>query len=104
MDLDEGAVQGHGFDLHADDLSLLQLGKDAIQDPALRPPVHASIDGVPVAEPLGQTAPFAPLLGDVQDGVEHLQIVERHIAAWRRQRRRDVAILGVGDFHGRSIA
>ena len=67
MDLDEGTVQGHGFDLHADDLSLLQLCKDAIQHPALRPTIHASINGVPVAEPLGQTAPFAPLLGDVQD-------------------------------------
>jgi hypothetical protein len=33
---------------------------------------------VPVAEPLGQTAPFATLLGDVHDGVEHVQIVERH--------------------------
>ena len=104
MDLDEGAVQGHGFELYAEDLRVLQLGKDAIQDPALRPPVHARIDGVPVAEPLGQAAPFAPLLGDVQNSVEHLQIVKRHVAAWRRQTRRDVAILGVGDFHARSIA
>ena len=104
MDLDEGAVQGHGFDLHADDLSVLQLGKDAIQHPALRPPVHTSINGVPVAEPLGQTAPFATLLGDVQDGVEHVQIVEHHVAAWRRQTRLDLAILSVGDFHVRSIA
>jgi len=53
MDRDDGAVQGHGFDLHADDLSLLQLSKDAIQHPALSPTIHASINGVPVAEPLG---------------------------------------------------
>ena len=104
MDLDDGAVQSDGFDFHAEDLCVLQLGKDAIQHPALRPTIHARIDGVPVAEPLGQTTPFAPLLGDVQNGVEHLQIVERHIAALRRQPRRDVAILGVGDFHVRSIA
>ena len=104
MDLDDGTVQGDGFDLQADDLSVLQLGKYAIQHPALRPTIHASIDGVPVAEPLGQTAPFAPLLGDVQDGVENMQIVERHVAAWRRQTRRDVAILCVGDFQGRSIS
>ena len=69
MDLDDGTVQGDGFDLHADDLSVLQLSKYAIQHPALRPTIHASIEGVPVAEPLGQTAPFAALLGDVQDGV-----------------------------------
>ena len=60
--------------------------------------------GVPVAKPLGQTAPFAPLLGDVQDGVQDVQIVERHVAALCRQTRLDVAILGFGDFHVRSIA
>lgn len=57
-----------------------------------------------VTEPLGQRAPFAPLLGDVQNGVEHLQIVQRDVAAWRRQTRLDLAILSDGDFHGRSIA
>jgi hypothetical protein len=81
-----------------------QLGKDAIQHPALRPPIQARIEGVSVAEPRGQPAPFAPLLGDVHDGGEHVQSVERHVAAWRRQTRRDVAILCIGDFHGRSIA
>ena len=104
MDFDDGAVQGHGFDLHADDLSALQLGKDAIQHPALRPSIHMSIDGVPVAELLGQAAPFAPLLGDVQDGVQHLPIVERHVAAWCRQTSFDLTILGVGEFHVRSIS
>ena len=104
MDLDEGTVQGDGFDFHADDLCVLQLGKDAIQHPALRPTIQAGIDGVPVAESLGQRAPCAPLLGDVQDGVQNVQIVERDVAAWRRQPRREVAILGVGDFHVRSIA
>ena len=104
MDLDDGTVQGDGFDFHADDLCVLQLGKDAIQYPTLRPAIHARIDGVPVAESLGEPAPFAPLLGDVQDGVEHLEIVERHVAALRGQPRRDVAILCIGDFHVRSIA
>jgi hypothetical protein len=85
MDLDAGTVQGHGFDLHAEDLRMVQRCKDAIQHPALRPPIHARITGVPVAEPLGQTAPCAPLLGDVHDGVEHVQMVERHVAAVGRQ-------------------
>ena len=104
MDLDDGAVQGHGFDLHAEDLRMLQLSKDAIQHPAFRPPIHARIDRVPVAESLGEPAPFAALLGDVQDGVEHVQIVERHVAAWRRQPRLDLAILSVGDFPVRSLS
>ena len=104
MDLDDGAVQGHGFDLHAEDLRMLQLSKDASQHPAFRPPIHARIDRVPVAESLGEPAPLAALLGDVHDGVEHVQSVERHVAAWCRHTRRDVAILSVGDFHVRSIS
>jgi hypothetical protein len=104
MDRDDGAVQGYGFDLHAEDLRIWPLGKDAIQHPALRPPIHARIDRVPVAEPLGQPAPCAPLLGDVQDGGEHVQIVERHVAAWPRQARLDVAIRCVGDFPIRRIS
>jgi hypothetical protein len=33
-----------------------------------------------------------------------LQLIECHVAAWRRHARLDVAILGVRDFHARSIA
>lgn len=104
MNLDDGTIQGHGFDRDADDLRLLQLGKDAIEHPTLCPPVHARIDGVPVAELLGETAPFASLLGNIQDGVEHLQIVECDIAALGRQTSFNVTILSLGEFHGRSIA
>jgi len=84
MDFDDGTIQGHGFDLHAENPSMLQLCKYAIQHPALRPAIHARVDGMPVAEPLGQRTPFAALLSDVQDGIAHLQIVERDVAAWRR--------------------
>lgn len=104
MDVDDGAVQGHGFDLHTDDLGALQLDKDAIQYPALRPPIHTSIDGMPVAELHGQAVPFAPVLGDVQDGVQHLPIAERYVAAWCRETSFDLTILGSGEFHGRSIS
>ena len=104
MDLDDGAVQRHGLNLHADDLSLLQLGKDAIQHAALRPPVHARIDRVPVPELLGEATPFAALLGNVQDRVQDLQIVERDVAALRWQARLDVTILCLGELHRCSIA
>ena len=95
MDLDEGAVQGHGFELHADDLLVLQLGKDAIQHAALRPPVHARINRVPVAEPLGQAAPFAAMLRDVQNRVDTWRLssvtlprgVGKYGAMWRTARR-----------------
>ncbi len=81
MDLDDRTVQSDNFDLHADNLQMLQLGKHTIQHTALCPSIHPRIDGVPVAERLGQTAPCAPVLGDAQNGVEHLPIVARHVAA-----------------------
>ena len=104
MDRDDGTVHGHGVDLHAEDRRVVHRCTYAIQHPALRPTIHARIDGVPVAEPLGQAAPWAPLLGDVHDGVQHVQIVERHVAAWRRQIQLELAILCVGDFQVRRIS
>ena len=104
MDRDDRTVQRHGFELHAEDLRLLQLGKDALQYPVFRPPVQARIDRVPVPELLGQTAPFAAVFGDVQDGIENLQVVERDVATLGRQASLDVPILSLGEFHGRSIA
>ncbi len=83
---------------------MLQLGQDAIQHPPLRPPVQTRIDRGPVPEPLGQAAPFAAMLGDVQDRVEDLQIVERDVPALCPQVSLDVLILSLGEFPVRSIA
>ena len=97
-------VQRHGFDLEADDLLLLQLREDLIQDAAFGPAIHAGVDRVPVAEPCGQAAPFAALLGHVQDRVQHSQIGQAHVATLGWQTVLDQAVLCVGDFHVRSIA
>jgi hypothetical protein len=59
---------------------------------------------VPVPKLLGEATPFAALLSNVQDRVEHLQIVERDVAALSRQASLDVTILCLGKFHMRSIA
>jgi len=104
MHFDSSTVQGHGFDLDADDLIVLQLREYPIQYAALGPPIHASIDGVPIAKPLGQTAPFAALFGDVQDRVQHPQIGQAYVAALNRQTVLDQAVLRIGDFHPRSIS
>ena len=104
MDLDCRAVQGHRFDLDADDLSMLQLCEYPIQYTALRPTIHARVDSVPVAEPFRQAAPFAALLGDVQNGVQHPLIGDGHGAALRRQTVLDLAILCFGNFHPPSIS
>ena len=65
MNLPDGRVHRHGFDFDADQLLALQFLEDGVEHAVLRPAVHAGVNGVPVAEALGQAAPFAALLGDI---------------------------------------
>ena len=51
------------------------------QDTGLGPAVHARVDRVPVAEPFGQSAPLAAMLGHIEDGVDYLQVAQADIAA-----------------------
>src|ERR1700732_4440403 len=104
MHLDCGTVQADGFDLDADNRSMLQLRKSPIEHAALRPAIHSGVDGVPVAESPGQTAPFATLLGNEQDRVQDSQIGQAHIAALGRQTVLDQAVLRFADFPSRSIS
>ncbi len=99
MHLDDGRVQFYGLDLEAHDLLPLQLFKDAIQYAVLGPAIHASVEGVPVAKTLRQSAPLAPLLGYIQQRVEHLQVGKTDIASLAWKARLDTKILRLGDFH-----
>ncbi len=65
MNLPDGRVHRHGFDFDADQLLALQFLEDGVEHAVLRSAVHAGVNGVPVAEALGQAAPFAALLGDI---------------------------------------
>lgn len=60
------------IDLNVNDIVLLESKKYAIQHTLLSPSIGTHIDAVPSTKPRGQTAPFAPVFGDVQDGVKHL--------------------------------
>ena len=70
MNLDAGGVQRDRLNLDTHDLRPLQLFEHAIQDAGLGPTVHARVDRVPIAEALGQSAPFATVLGHIEDGVD----------------------------------
>jgi len=94
-----GAVEARGLDPDPDHLLPLQMPEHAVQNPLLRPPVHACVDGVPVAEVLRQTAPLAAVLGHVENGVEYLQVRETDIAPLPRQQRRNAPVLFWGEFH-----
>ena len=103
MDLDDGAVHRHGLQLEANDLLPLQLLEHPVEHPALRPAVHAHVDGVPVTEPGRQPSPLAAVLGHVEDGVEHLQVRQTDVAALHRKVRGNAGVFGFRDLHPRMI-
>jgi len=86
------------------DLFTLQQFEDPIKHAALGPAIHSGINGVPGAETLWQSAPFAAMLGDEQQSIHKLQIGDPNVAALARQRRLDAAKLLLGDLHLRTIA
>ena len=68
---------------------MLQYFEQTIQYTSRRPAIHARVNGVSVAEALGKSAPFAVVLGDVQDRVDALKVAERDVAVLYRQERFD---------------
>lgn len=103
MNLDHGAVERHRLDPEAHDPLALQLLEHPVQNAVLRPPVHPSVDRVPVAEPGWQAAPLAAMFGDIQDGVENLPVRQADIAALHRKVRRNAGVLGFREFHPKTI-
>ena len=99
MHLHDGGIHFDGLDLDAHNLLALQLLEDLIQHTILGRAIHAGIDRVPGAETLGQSAPFAALLGDEEQGVEELQVGHFHIAALPRQAGLDAMELRFADLH-----
>ena len=103
MDLDDGAVQRHRLQLDADQLGALQVFEDPVEHPVLGPTIHAGVDRVPVPKAPRQPSPLAPLLGDVQARVEHLQIGHADIATLSRETGRDACVLRFGELHPGTI-
>ena len=103
MHFDDGTVQPNRLDLDAHDLSSLQLLEYAIEHPVLGPAIHARVDGAPIAESLGQSAPLATVLGHVQDRIDYAQIRMADAAALLGQAVLDLAVLRFGDFHRRGM-
>ena len=103
MNLHHGAVQRYRLDPDAHDPGLLQLPEHPVEHTALAPAIHARIDRMPIAEPLGQAAPLAALLGHIQDGIQNTEVGQTHVAPLRGQAARDLFVLGAVDFHTRIV-
>lgn len=99
MDLDDGAVEGQPLQFDPQALCAWQVGKDSVEVPLLGPPSQPGVDGVPLTEPWRSAPPRAAVLGDRQDGLEHVQVRQAASAALSRETRRKEGVLGFGEFH-----
>ena len=80
MYLDDGAVHRDRLKPDAHYLFALQVFKYPVEHAVLSPTVHTGVDCVPPAETRWQTPPLAAMLSNIQNGIEHLQIWDAHIA------------------------
>jgi hypothetical protein len=99
MDLDDRAIERHRLHFNLHDLLALQFLKDSLNHSAFAPPVHPCVDGVPLSQSLGQAPPLAPLLGDIQNRVEHVAVLIFYVPSLLGQAVFDLFELLFGEFH-----
>ena len=58
---------------------------------------------MPVAKVPGQSAPFAAVFCDVENGVEHLYVRDAHVAALHRKMRLYQLVLSLCEFHAQIV-
>lgn len=104
MNLYDGPLQAHRFDLDAHELLFLQLLEQFFEHPGLGPAVHAGVDRVPVAETLWQCPPLTTVLRNIQNRIDDSQVLARNVAVLVRRVLLDASkLLGI-DFHAGSIS
>ena len=99
MHLYDGRIHLDRLDLDAHNLLPLQSLKDLVQNTALRPAIHAGIDGMPRSEPFWQSPPLATMLRYIEQRIQKLQVGYLHVAPLTRQLRPDPLILRFRDLH-----
>ena len=73
----------------------------AVEHAVPRPPVHARVDGVPVAKPLRQALSLVAMPGHMENGTGCLMVRKTDIApALPRKHRRNALALRLCRFHG----
>ena len=78
---------------------LLKAFKYTVKNPVLAPAVHACVNAVPATEVFWQAAPLAPMLRNVQNRVQHLEIVKVNIASLARKAVRNPLVLFASNLH-----
>ena len=99
MNLHGGTVHGDGFDFDRNQALFLKALEDLGERAVLTPPVHASINGVPISKFLWKPPPFAAVLRNVQKGIDDLKIVLSNITSLARKAVGYAFKLLLGDLH-----
>jgi len=85
VDVNDSAVERNCFYFQAEDLLLLKALKYAVKNTVLAPAVHARVNAMPAPEVFREAAPLAPMLRNIQDRIQHLEIVDTDIASLARK-------------------
>ncbi len=72
-------------DVNIDDIVFLQCGEDVVEDALFGPAVRAGVDSMPITKFIGEPPPFTALFGNIQNGIEHLEVGYGDITALFRQ-------------------
>ena len=96
MDFDHRTGQRDHCDPRPDDLLLLSSCKDPIQDPGLRPAIHARIKRMPIPKARRQAPPLTPMLYNVQKRGQHCPIGYFDVPALPREQVLELPILLLG--------
>ena len=99
MHLDESGVRADGFDANPHQALALQVLEVPVEHAGLGPAAHARVDGVPGAVVRGQRAPLAAVGRDEADGIDHVEVVQAHVAALAGQQWGDLLELRAGELH-----
>lgn len=103
MDLYRSGIDRDMINLNVDDIIFLEGQEYVIKNALFGPAVCAHVNTMPSPEPFRQAAPFAAVLGYIQNGVQHLQVSYFHVAPRNGKQRLDNFVLLRCNFHAEII-
>jgi len=99
VDFNDSAVERNCFYCKTEYLLMLKALKYAVKNTVLAPTVHTCVNGMPTAKILRQTTPLAPMLRNIQDRIQHLEVVKTDISPLARKAVSNSLILFASDLH-----
>ncbi len=103
VNLDDSAVKRKNLDFDGNEPLALKPLKNFGEDAIFAPPIHAGINGMPVAEFFWETPPLAAIFHDIEDSIENLAIIQGNISPLSGEAIGNAFILFFGYVHGGQV-